>query len=211
MDCITIGFFNEGASHRPMPDRPATVALDRMAQRANGADTIDIPVGVGFCLYIKRSCLDEIGLLRADIFAQGYGEENDFCLRARGRGWRHVALPGLFVAHRGGASFRAAGSHLRRRNEPILNRLHPGYAELIATFLAADPLAGARKRLDIARWRAAVSAAGPSAILISHADGGGVEQQLQVAATLCRAAGVRPIVLRPGISDGGQDSVLVSD
>jgi len=195
----------------PMPDRPATIALDCMAQRANGADTVDIPVGVGFCLYIKRSCLDEIGLLRADIFAQGYGEENDFCLRARGRGWRHVALPGLFVAHRGGASFRAASSHLRRRNEPILNRLHPGYAAQIATFLAADPLAVARKRLDIARWRAADSASGPSAILISHADGGGVEQQLQVAATQCRAAGVRPIVLRPGISESGQDSVVVGD
>ena len=194
-----------------MPDLPATIALDRLAHRANGTGTIDIPVGVGFCLYIKRSCLDEIGLLRAEIFAQGYGEENDFCLRARGLGWRHVALPSVFVAHRGGASFRSAGRYLRLRNEPLLNRLHPGYLDAINAFLAADPLAEARKRLDLGRWRAAGSRAGRSAILISHADGGGVEQRLGAAAQRCRAEGVRPIVLRPGGSKEPGGSVAVGD
>ena len=53
------------------------------------------------------------GSLRADVFAQGYGEENDFCLRARHLGWRHVAAPGVFVAHVGGHSFGAAARHLR--------------------------------------------------------------------------------------------------
>lgn len=191
-----------------MPDLPATIAMDRMARRANGAGTIDIPVGVGFCLYVKRSCLHEVGLFRAAIFAQGYGEENDFCLRARGLGWRHVALPGVFVAHRGGTSFRSAARHLRLRNEPLLNRLHPGYPALIAAFQAADPLAASRKRLDIVRWRAGGEDFARSAILISHADGGGVEQRLAVAAADCRAAGARPIVLRPDGSGGG---VVVGD
>jgi GT2 family glycosyltransferase len=205
---LTYPVAGEGAA---MPDLPGTIALDRMARRANGSDTVDIPVGVGFCLFIKRSCLNEVGLLRAEIFAQGYGEENDFCLRARSRGWRHVALPGVFVAHRGGASFGSAGRHLRLRNEPILNRLHPGYPDLIGAFLVADPLAEARKRLDLARWRTSGSRSGRSAILISHADGGGVEQQLHVAAQLCRAEGVRPIVLRPGRAGGAGDSVVIDD
>ena len=83
-------------------------------------------------MYVQRACLDAVGLLRADLFAQGYGEENDFCLRARHLGWRHVAAPGVFVAHVGGHSFGAAARHLRARNEALLERLHPGYAELIA-------------------------------------------------------------------------------
>ena len=58
------------------------------------ACAIDVPVGVGFCMYIRRACLDAVGLFRADLFAQGYGEENDFCLRARHLGWRHVAATG---------------------------------------------------------------------------------------------------------------------
>ena len=78
----------------------------------NGGEAIDVPVGVGFCMYIRRDCLDDVGLFRADLFAQGYGEENDFCLRARHLGWRHVAATGVFVAHIGGQSFGAAARHL---------------------------------------------------------------------------------------------------
>ena len=71
-----------------------------------------MPTGHGFCLYIRAECLDETGLLREDLFAQGYGEENDFCMRARHLGWRHVAVPGVFVAHHGAGSFNAARDDL---------------------------------------------------------------------------------------------------
>ncbi len=114
-----------------MPDLRETGRLAALARRANGGAVVDIPVGVGFCMYIRRDCLDAVGLLRADVFAQGYGEENDFCLRARHLGWRHVAAPGVFVAHVGGQSFGAAASHLRARNSVLLERMHPGYAGLI--------------------------------------------------------------------------------
>ena len=60
-------------------------------------------------MYLRRDCLDAVGVFRDDLFAQGYGEENDFCLRARHLGWRHVAAPGVFVAHRGAQSFGPAG------------------------------------------------------------------------------------------------------
>ena len=42
--------------------------------------------------------------------------------------WR----PGVFVAHLGGQSFGAARNHLMERNLAVLNRLHPGYNQLIA-------------------------------------------------------------------------------
>ena len=125
-----------------MPDLAAAVRLDALARRANGGRAIDIPVGVGFCMYIRRACLDAVGPLRADLFAQGYGEENDFCLRARHLGWRHVAAPGVFVAHVGGHSFGAAAKHLRRATQALLERLHPGYSALIEAHALADPLAG---------------------------------------------------------------------
>ncbi len=193
------------------PDFATTVELDRLARRANPTELIDIPVGVGFCLYIKRTCLDAVGLLRAGIFAQGYGEENDFCLRATRLGWRHVAAPGVFVAHRGGTSFGSAANHLRIRNEPILNRLHPGYPELIQSFLTADPLAEARRSLDLARWRAAQPRRPTSVVLITHADGGGVEQRVAAAAAGYRADGLRPVVLRPALSPDGREAVVVGD
>ena len=137
---------------------------------------------MGFCLYLRRACIDAVGLFRAEIFAQGYGEENDFCLRARHLGWRSVAAPGVFVAHVGGQSFGGAAVHLRARNAALLERLHPGYEKLIQAHVQRDPLATARRRLDLARWRDGRRRGGRSVIIVSHAEGGGVERQVQAAA-----------------------------
>jgi GT2 family glycosyltransferase/glycosyltransferase involved in cell wall biosynthesis len=194
-----------------VPDLGETARLDQLARRANGAAAVDIPVGVGFCLYLRRACIDAVGRFRADIFAQGYGEENDFCLRARRIGWRSVAAPGVFVAHAGGRSFGAAAQHLRARNGALLERLHPGYQTLIETYLQADPLGPARRRLDLARWRAARRRGGKAMILVTHDAGGGVERQVQASAERHRARGLRVIVLRPTRDSDGQCCVLVGD
>ncbi len=190
----------------PVPDLPGTRALAAFARRANAGCLVDIPVGVGFCLYIRNDCLRATGLLRADLFAQGYGEENDFCLRARRRGWRHVAAPGAFVAHRGGHSFGGAGSALRTRNATILDRLHPDYDGLVAAHLAADPLAGARRRIDALRWRAArMPGASRATLIVTHDQGGGVER-----AVAARVAGRRAIVLRPARLPDGRIGVRLA-
>ena len=49
--------------HQPKPDQAATNRLDRLAARANGAAVVDIPVGVGFCLYLRRDCLNAVGIV----------------------------------------------------------------------------------------------------------------------------------------------------
>jgi GT2 family glycosyltransferase/glycosyltransferase involved in cell wall biosynthesis len=199
-----------------VPDLRETMRLATLTRRVNGGSVVDIPVGVGFCMYIRRDCLDAVGLLRADVFAQGYGEENDFCLRARHLGWRHVAAPGVFVAHVGGQSFGMAACYLRARNSAILEHMHPGYAALIQQHATADPLAPARRRLDLARWHADRGHAdrvrgGESTILITHNDGGGVERQVAVSVARHRAAGRRAIVLRPGRLPDGSRCVAISD
>jgi len=197
------------AGTNPLPDRDETARLDAAARRANGPAVVDIPVGVGFCLYLRLECIATVGPLRADVFAQGYGEENDFCLRARALGWRNVAVPGVFVAHLAGASFGPAGRHLQVRNEALLNRLHPGYDRLVAEFAANDPLAEPRRRIDLVRWRAASRGTAGSAILITHNDGGGVERQVGIFAARHRAAGLRAIILRPEQRAGADPLVVV--
>lgn len=184
---------------QPPPPTREIDRIDALAWKANGAAVVDIPTSVGFCMYIRAACLAETGPFREDVFAQGYGEENDFCMRARHLGWRHVAAPGIFVAHIGGQSFRAARTHLLRRNQTILERMHPGYGALIAAHIAADPLAEARRRLDRARWRAARrrGAAQASVLLITHAEGGGVERHLRARAQALAGQGLTPIILRP--------------
>ncbi len=194
----------------PIPDLAATAATDALAERANGDAVADIPTGVGFCLYLRRDCLEEVGLFREDCFAQGYGEENDLCLRARHLGWRSVAALGVFVAHVGGQSFGAARQHLIRRNLVVLNRLHPGYDALIQRHIAADPIAPARRRIDALRWAAGRSRAG-AVVLVTHGGGGGVDRVVTERSAAHAASGLRPVVLRPGAPGQGVCRVGAAD
>lgn len=192
-----------------MPDIAATARLARQADRANRGVAVELPIAAGFCMYLRRDCLDAVGAFREDVFAQGYGEEHDFCLRARHLGWRHVAAPGVFVAHRGAQSFGRAGGALRARNQAVLDRLHPGYEALVTTHLRQDPLAPARRRLDLVRWRAARPGNSASALLITHTHGGGVEHCVAASCAAHLDTGVRPIVLRPTLcADGTPGAVL---
>jgi GT2 family glycosyltransferase/glycosyltransferase involved in cell wall biosynthesis len=178
----------------PSPDTLA--ALAARAAEANPGVAVDIPTAVGFCMYVRRECLLQTGLFREDLFAQGYGEENAFCLRARHLGWRHVAVPAAYVAHVGGVSFGASRAHLMARNMRVLNRLHPGYDALIAEWSARDPLAPARRRLDAALWAEGRRRKG-AVLLVTHDSGGGVERVVRARCDAIRAEGLRPIVIRP--------------
>jgi GT2 family glycosyltransferase len=193
----TIFTYPDPANPAPIP--PDSAALAALALKTNAGLSVDVPTGHGFCLYIRAACLHATGLLRADIFAQGYGEENDFCERARALGWRHIAVPSVYVGHVGGASFGAARDHLLRRNAAILARLHPTYHGRVAAFIAADPLAPARRRLDEARFLAGAET--NAILLVSHAGQGGTARIVRERAAAARARGLRPLLLR------GQDGI----
>jgi GT2 family glycosyltransferase/glycosyltransferase involved in cell wall biosynthesis len=193
----TIFTYPDPADPTAMPGPAEGAALAQAALRANAGILVDVPTGHGFCLYLRAACLHATGLLRDTLFAQGYGEENDFCERARARGWRHVAVPSVYVAHQGGVSFGTGKNHLLARNGAILNRLHPTYRGRIDAFIAADPLLPARMRLDAARF--ADAAGGRHCVLlISHDGHGGTARVVRERAAALRALGLRPIVLRGG-------------
>jgi GT2 family glycosyltransferase/glycosyltransferase involved in cell wall biosynthesis len=190
--------------HKPAPPPGDLAAFAALAARVHSTTVVDIPTAVGFCMYIRRECLAETGLLREDLFAQGYGEENDFSIRARHLGWRHVAVPGAYVAHLGGRSFGDARAALLARNGEVLERLHPGYAAMIADWQRRDPLAAARRALDAARF-AACGDRRPAVLLITHDHQGGVERAVRARCADLAADGFRPIVLRPVIDLSGTE------
>lgn len=64
----------------------------------------------GFCFLIKRSLIAEIGIFDEDVFGRGYGEENDFCLRAAEAGWQLAIADDAYVYHAQSKSY----SHERR-------------------------------------------------------------------------------------------------
>lgn len=53
----------------------------------------------GFCLLIRRAVIEHIGLFDEAAFGRGYGEENDYCLRARKAGWELALADNAYVFH----------------------------------------------------------------------------------------------------------------
>src|SRR5215469_16493341 len=93
---------NNASCYSIFPDISPQNDLNSLLTLEEG-EASDIPVGVGFCMYVKREVLDKVGLFDP-IFGLGYGEETDLCLRAMAIGYRHVLAPGVFVYHAGSAS-----------------------------------------------------------------------------------------------------------
>jgi GT2 family glycosyltransferase len=134
-------------AYKSNPVSPLATEIDRIARRVNAGSFVDIPNGIGFCLYITRRCLDEVGELSTN-FQRGYLEDVDFCLRARERGFRNICDTSVFVTHIGSRSFRAEKRALVVQNLDALDIKFPKYRGECAAFMAADPLRKPREAIE---------------------------------------------------------------
>ncbi len=173
--------------------------LDAMAARINPGRSLAIPTGVGFCMAVRRDALRRIGPFDAAAFGRGYGEENDFCLRAAAAGWRNVMALDVFVRHRGERSFGSAAHPAREAGLQEVRRRYPGFHAQVQAHIAADPAACARARIDAARLLAH-GAARDSILCFTHARGGGIERHLSDMAAHCRAEGIALCRVQPSAS-----------
>lgn len=87
-----------------------------------------MPTGNGFCLYIRRAALDAVGAFDEVAFAEGYGEENDFCQRAQASGFRDLVAGNVFVLHARSMSFGVERREaLGRTGMLVLRERWPNY------------------------------------------------------------------------------------
>lgn len=180
-----------------LPDGWSLAELDALTAQVNGGQGVDLPTGVGFCLYVRRACWQQLGGFDVANFGRGYGEECDFCRRAAKAGWRNVLAGDVFVFHEGSVSFGVEREALMAAGAEAMNRLHPEYHEQVMAFLRADPARALRDNLTRARGRrllADCSAALEELIaerdaraawledklVTSVADAAGLREQLQV-------------------------------
>ncbi len=118
-----------------------------LIERVSTRTYVRIPTAVGFCMFIRRALLQAIGAFDEHRFGLGYGEENDFCMRASAQGWLHVTDDATFIQHAGHRSFSTERFELQRRAQRVLARLHPDYEPRVARFIADDPMAEVRRRI----------------------------------------------------------------
>ncbi len=179
-----------------------TESLDRLFAQHLAGQTLEVPTGVGFCMYLRRECLQQIGLFDVASFGQGYGEENDFCVRAQEVGWTHLHALDTFVRHSGGTSFGDSKSARERQAMETLRRLHPRYESDVQAFIQRDPARQARLTIDIARLTAS---ARPVILNVTHNREGGTLRHIQ---ELAQQLGDQATFLRLAPAPGGVEMRL---
>lgn len=122
---------------------PKGFTLQEMAdivEKASTKDYPELPTGHGFCLYIKRSVLKEIGLFDEIAFKKGYGEENDFCFRCLDKGYRNLLCDDTYIYHKESQSFSETKYELMKNGENILNNRYPEFKSKLQTWCNQRPL-----------------------------------------------------------------------
>ena len=136
-----VGPMSNAASHQSLPDHmgskhqsainllpPHLTAEDmnRLCEQWTTAGILPrVPLVHGFCFGITREVLRTVGLFDTESFPRGYGEENDYCLRATDAGFGLVVATHTYVFHAKSKSYPDAERvRLTRAAAKTLARLH---------------------------------------------------------------------------------------
>jgi glycosyltransferase involved in cell wall biosynthesis len=94
----------------------------------------EAPTAHGFCMYIKESALTDVGYFDYETFGMGYGEENDWSMRAIRKGWKNVLACKTYIYHVGRQSFGKDKDRIYEKHYKILRDRYPEYDELSVKF-----------------------------------------------------------------------------
>jgi GT2 family glycosyltransferase/glycosyltransferase involved in cell wall biosynthesis len=128
-----VGPLSNAASYQSVPDirtaegdwavnaLPDGVTVDDMAAKVYELSEKSFPRASfvnGSCYAIKREVIEAIGYFDEELFPIGYGEENDYSIRARDAGFQLAVADHAYVYHAKSRSF----GHGRRRELALIGR-----------------------------------------------------------------------------------------
>jgi GT2 family glycosyltransferase/glycosyltransferase involved in cell wall biosynthesis len=113
---------------------PADVGMDAMARlvaKSSARLYPPMPLLNGFCLMIRRAVINQIGYFDEENFGPGYGEENDYLLRACKAGWLAALADDAYVYHAQSRSYsnekrkelssRAGALLAKKHGQPVIS------------------------------------------------------------------------------------------
>ena len=168
--------FPSFCANNPCPGEPEAEAIRAALARAAVPTYPDLPTGVGFCMYVRRTLIDAVGVFDP-AFGRGYGEENDLCLRGFAAGYRNVLCDDAYVLHVGERSFAGEKSRAGARNLTLLLERHPYYQSMVDEYIRLDPL---RPLREVALSRLRAHDGRPVVLHVLHSLGGGAEHYVRM-------------------------------
>lgn len=130
-----------------------------------------LPSGVGFCILLSSHAIEKVGIFDEKEFAPGYGEENDWSLRANKFGFLNLLCPIVFVYHIHGMTYGTSKRSLIDQHLAIVNKRYPRYEGSVRQFFAQDPLLYFRHALFF--LGIGISSKIDCVLVIDHQKGGG--------------------------------------
>lgn len=191
-----------------LPAWITTDEMDRLVQRHTLHEHPSIPTVMGFCMYLTREALDIVGGFDA-VFGKGYGEEVDWCLRARASGFECVLADDLFVWHQGQASFGDSPERtaLRENAVRIVDERYPNYRDEVREWYKRPHLRTLRCKLFDELYRTTGAPRKPVKLHVMHSYGvaGGVE--IAVRRQILADPGYEHVVCYPRFPHGADGGI----
>jgi GT2 family glycosyltransferase len=131
---------------------PVSVAAINLAAAVNRfTRTPSAPTTHGFCVAIKRRAWVEVGEYDVDKYSIGYGEENDWSMRAMKQGYFVGLAPDVFIAHIHGGSFtpEIKAERMKKAHEQLISDF-PEYPTLVSQHVLNDPWRFLRGKIEMA-------------------------------------------------------------
>jgi len=137
-----------------LPDHMSLEEYAEMIETISQNRYPELTTANGFCMYIKREIIEEIGFFDEETFGKGYGEENDFCYRALDHGYIHVLCDNTFIYHKGTQSFKKENMTetrmaLIQEHMKLLREKHPIYVQKTDQFIANNPLRDIQENVQL--------------------------------------------------------------
>lgn len=150
--------------------------IDGFVRDYPAAEPIFMPTAVGFCMYIKRSALSEVGYFDEEAFGRGYGEENDFCLRCEAKGLKHALCTNVFVFHEGGVSFSSEKMARVENAMQILDKKYPHYHRVVHEHIQQNPALYLRQKIQLDMLARSKR---KKLLFLTHDMGGGIQTHIE--------------------------------
>ena len=83
----------------PLPENVSINDMGEWVSQYSAGLKPKMPLLNGFCLLIRREVIDQVGYFDEEQFADGYGEEDDYVLRARQSGWEGALADDVYIYH----------------------------------------------------------------------------------------------------------------
>lgn len=112
--------------------------MANLVEKVSSKVNLKVPTGNGFCMFIKRSAIYDVGVFDEINFDRGYGEENDFCMRLNDNGWINVIDDSTYIYHKRSASFSDNDPEIvkiKTNNRAMVDKKHPTYTQKTREFV----------------------------------------------------------------------------